>query len=232
MRRFLLIGWFVLSASAALGQQVRSGEAGFEEFRMLLGRAGYEAWVFDLREFLPDRYEIAVRVKEYVAGRDQGRDAVFHLGVNKMQLSDLPEESRAGIRPEQLVDSVAGTVCQAEQLTVGLYPSGTDSLAAVVFDLPTMGAGRHLLRLRGLTIPGLEGRTFYYYRMRPFRLEEKSAAGRFVPLLFYGSAWYDERSGLMRFCGERILEPDLSSELVGNVPHFFVIGLELTPSQE
>ena len=65
---------------------------------MLLGRAGYEAWVFDLREFLPDRYEITVRVKEYVAGRDQGRDAVFHLGDNKLQLSDLPEEARDGIR--------------------------------------------------------------------------------------------------------------------------------------
>ena len=176
MRRFLLIGWFVLTASAALGQQVRSGEAGFEEFRMLLGRAGYEAWVFDLREFLPDRYEITVRVKEYVAGRDQERDAVFHLGDNKLQLSDLPEEARAGIRPAQLVDPAAGTVSRAEQLTVGLYPSGSDSLAAVVFDLPTMGSGRHLLRLRGITIPGLEGRTFYNYRLGMVRRAERTDA--------------------------------------------------------
>ena len=74
-------------------------------------------------------------------------------------------------------------------------------------------------------------RTFYHYGARPFRIDGFEP-GRFIPLVFYGSFWYDERANLVRFCGEREIAPDLSSEIVANVPHFYVIGVVLTEKQE
>ena len=232
MRRLSIVLCALLLSSVAFGQQVRSREAGLEELRMLLRQAGYEAFSFDLREFLVGRYDVTVRVKEYAGGRDLERDRVFDLRSNKLMLTDFPAESQARIRPEEMADPAAGTYRQAERLTVGFYPSGVDSLASVVFDLAGMASSRVQLKLRGLSSPDAEGGTFYRYLVRPFRLDGRFEEGRFVPLLFYGSMWYDERFGVFRFCGEREIAPDLSNEIVGNVPHFFVIGLELTRRQQ
>lgn len=233
MRRLSIVLCALLLSSVAFGQQVRSREAGLEELRMLLRQAGYEAFSFDLREFLADRYDVTVRVKEYADGRDLECDRVFYLRSNKLMLTDFPAESRDGIRPDEMADPTTGTYRQAERLTVGFYPSGADSLASVVFDLAGMATSRAQLPLRGLARPGAEERTpFYRYLVRPFRLDAPLGEGRFVPLLLFGSMWYDARSGIFRFCGEREIAPDLSSEIVGRVPHFFVIGLELTRRQE
>lgn len=233
MRRLLSIACALLLSSAAFGQQVRSREAGLEELRMLLGQAGYEAFSFDLREFLAGRYDVTVRVKEYADGRDLERDRVFDLRSNKLMVSDFPAESQARIQPSEMADPATGTYRQAERLTVGFYPSGVDSLASVVFDLVGMATSRAQLQLRGLVRPGGGERApLYRYLVRPFRLDASLGEGRFIPLLFFGSMWYDERSGIFRFCGEREIAPDLSGEIAGRVPHFFVIGLELTRRQE
>lgn len=44
--------------------------------------------------------------------------------------------------------------------------------------------------------------------------------------------WFDAEHNLFRFCGENEIAPDLSGEIVGNIPHFYVIGIEFTPKQE
>jgi len=222
----------LLFAAAAFGQQVKSREAGFDEYKALLKQSGYEAFSFDLRDFLSDRYGIVVRIKEYVGGQDSGQDVAFHFRSNKTMVEDFPEEQRAEIREEEMVDPATGTYSWAETLTVGFYPSGVDSLASLVIDIPNRGTSRSVLELRGLPVPGVEGRILYRYNTRPFQLDGAFESGKFIPLVFYGSMWYDEKSGLFRFCGEREIAPDLSSDIVGHVPHFFVIGLELTREQK
>ena len=34
--------------------------------------------------------------------------------------------------------------------------------------------------------------------------------------------WFDAEHNLFRFCGENEIAPDLSGEIVGNIPHFYV----------
>lgn len=232
MRRLPIVVCALLLSSVAFGQQVRSREAGFEEFRTLLEYSGYEAFSFDLRDFLADRYDVTVRIKEYAGGRDMKRDKVIRMRSNKLMVSDFPAEQQAEILSGEMADPATHTYLQAERLTVGFYPSGVDSLANVLFDLVGMGSSRAQLTLRGLSTPDAPGSMFYSYQVRPFRFDEPFEEGRFIPLLFYGSMWYDERFGVFRFCGEREISPDLSSEIVGSVPHFFVIGLELARRQQ
>lgn len=44
--------------------------------------------------------------------------------------------------------------------------------------------------------------------------------------MLVGSAWYDPHIEMFRFCGESEIAPDLSSEILSHVPHFYVIGVE------
>lgn len=224
MRRLLLVICALFLASSVFGQQIKSREAGFEEFRTLLERTGYNAYSFDLTELLGDRYNITLSVKEYKDGKEV-KTTRKSLGSNKRMVTDFPEESRKKITPEQMADPATQTYRQAEKLTIGFYPSGTDTLARLVYDIPTMTTMGDVLTLQGIEQP--DAKTLYWYHQRPFIIDSFEP-GKFIPLVFYGSGWYDENVGCCRFCGESKIAADLSSEIVEKVPHFYVIGVEFT----
>lgn len=53
--------------------------------------------------------------------------------------------------------------------------------------------------------------------------------GKKIPLLLYGSMWHDSSlpKDAVRFCMERQLAPDFSSEAFTNMPHYYLIFVEL-----
>lgn len=66
---------------------------------------------------------------------------------------------------------------------------------------------------------------------KTYHVQLQIREGEFTPLLFYGSYWFDARANRFRFCGEKQIAPNLSSEIVERVPHFFVIGVQMTPME-
>ena len=54
--------------------------------------------------------------------------------------------------------------------------------------------------------------------------------GKKIPLLLYGSMWHDSSlpKDAVRFCMERQLAPDFSSEAFTNMPHYYLIFVEIT----
>ena len=63
------------------------------------------------------------------------------------------------------------------------------------------------------------------YNIMPFKVDgfEK---GKFVPLVLYAAPWWDENYEICRFCGKNELSPDMTSELLKDSPHYFVIGVK------
>lgn len=53
--------------------------------------------------------------------------------------------------------------------------------------------------------------------------------GKKIPLLLYGSMWHDASlpKDAVRFCMERQLAPDFSSEAFTSMPHYYLIFVEL-----
>lgn len=53
--------------------------------------------------------------------------------------------------------------------------------------------------------------------------------GKKIPLLLYGSMWHDANlpKDAVRFCMERQLAPDFSSEAFTSMPHYYLIFVEL-----
>lgn len=93
MLRLLSLVAALMSLLPAAAQHVASMECGLEEYRPLLSAAGFEAYAFDIRDFLKNegRYTVTLRVREYADGR-QIDSTDYVLGENKAFLTDYPEE--------------------------------------------------------------------------------------------------------------------------------------------
>ena len=88
-----------------------------------------------------------------------------------------------------------------------------------------IGAVRKLLSLKPQEVS--PGKSEYMYDHFPFSVDEVRL-GEFIPLVMFGSYWFDEEAGYFRFCGESELESDMSSKILSLIPHYYVIGIIVT----
>ena len=83
-------------------------------------------------------------------------------------------------------------------------------------------------RLKLYPVEGETRYVSYMYSSRPFRLDAAANADTVeIPLVFFGSGWYDKRFNVTRFCGESEIDPQLQAEIVKDVPHAYVVGMRL-----
>ena len=114
-----------------------------------------------------------------------------------------------------------------EKLVIGFAPSGNDTTAIYTFNFSEGRGFNGRLNLRAIYAPEAPTKSRYSYESRPFKLVPPFEKGKFIPLVLYGSYWYEPETGVSRFCGESIIKPDLSSDIVKNIPHFYVLGIKI-----
>ncbi len=114
-----------------------------------------------------------------------------------------------------------------EKLVIGFVPSGNDSTAIYSFNFSEGRGFNGRLNLRAIYAPEEPTKSRYSYESRPFELVPPFEKGKFIPLVLYGSYWYEPETGVSRFCGESIIKPDLSSDIVKSIPHFYVLGIKI-----
>lgn len=114
-----------------------------------------------------------------------------------------------------------------EKLVIGLSPSSNDS--TYVYSFQSVGGGgiNGTLKLQPIYAPEMPTEQSYRYESRPFELVSPVEAGKFIPLVLFGSFWYEPETGVSRFCGENLIKPDLTSEIVKSIPHFYVLGIKI-----
>lgn len=232
MKRLLLLIGALFIAASVEAQEITPADVTFDDMRTVLESAGFASYAYDLRSFLQDdgSYEVAIRIKEYDGDRALDNDRVLHLGSTRLLLSDFPEETRAEIPDSMLLDPERGIIREGGRLVLGRYPTGIDSISRWVFSLENGGRGSLQFDLKAVHAP--DQAPFYSYESRPFVMSGFES-GRFIPLLLFGSMWYDAQAGVFRFCGEREIDPDLTKGvIVKQVPHFYILGVELTAKQE
>lgn len=110
-----------------------------------------------------------------------------------------------------------------KRLLIGFSPMQTDSIKKMIFRIGNIGYSQPLKQYPISTPYGDEN----VYMARPFTTTDIKE-GEFIPLVMYGSYWYDEEQGCVRQCGERELLPDLSSDILSYIPHYYVIGIKVT----
>lgn len=181
---------------------------------------------FDLRPLLDTHYDITFYVDEYRHAEKQGRVHSFMFGSNIGSVTEYPEEQWEDIRREYHLAPDENEYDLIKAATL-VFRVKDDSLATISVGSP--GVGR--MSKSSLKLYPVEGYTQainYMYDSRPFRLESVTDGDTVeIPLVFFGSWWYDKRSNFIRFCGESEIDPQLQSQIVKDVPHSYVIGMRL-----
>ena len=118
------------------------------------------------------------------------------------------------------------TMSLDEKLIIGFVPSDNDSIARYVFRFDDVRGVSSRLYLKPICDPQHPEEKWYMYNSRPFELTAPIEKGKFIPLVLYGSYWFDPDCNACRFCGDNFIKPDLSSDIVKYIPHFFVLGIK------
>ena len=219
----LLSLWMAASVSA---QSLKKQEATMEDYLPLLQVSGYQVYSFDISEFLDDTYHFSFKIKEYVNREEVQGDGHSSVFSNRMMIAEFPEESQKSILEEgSAVDPEKGIYRQAKKLTIGFVPSKVDSTRIVRISLDGMGELRKPLKLKPLKAPNSD-KLSYSYESRPF-VVDKFEEGKFIPLVFFGSYWLDEKYGFFRFCGALEIGADMGQEYIESTPHYYAIGVEI-----
>lgn len=120
-------------------------------------------------------------------------------------------------------DFYCTTPLAEKRLLIGFSPMQTDSIKKMIFRIGNIGYSQPLIQYPISTPYGDE----FLYLARPFKITDFKE-DEFIPLVMYGSYWYDEEQGCVRQCGEREILPDLSSDILNYIPHYYVIAIKIT----
>lgn len=114
-----------------------------------------------------------------------------------------------------------------EKLVIGFAPSSNDSTYVYSFQSVGGGGFNATLKLQPVFAPEMPTKQAYRYESRPFELVSPVETGKFIPLVLFGSYWYEQETSVSRFCGDKLIKPDLSSDIIKSIPHFYVLGIKI-----
>lgn len=187
----------------------------------VLQAMGVEMYKFDLRKFQDKTYNFSLYVDEYTKGEGKERIKNVFFGSNKRSMTD--EDIAVILKYDstrmEFLDFENKLMFSKQEVSIIIRP-GTDSTA--IFHIDLLNAGSMGLPFK---LHILEGQKKAIYYSRPFEITEYDDAEPDIPLMLYGSAWID--GDIQRFCGEITIQKDLSSDIVEDIPHFYVIGLKI-----
>ena len=225
---FIILAGVVFSFNAN-AQALKRTEPDFSDYIPLLNAAGYDVYTFDISSLKDETYNIEFDIREYAKGAlvedPLKNERPRFILRNRRMLSDFPEDYWDEIIAEgPIYDLDKGILTLGEKISIGFAPSA-DSLRTLNLMVENIGAVRKLLSLKPQEVS--PGKSEYMYDHFPFSVDE-IRLGEFIPLVMFGSYWFDEEAGYFRFCGESELESDMSSKILSLIPHYYVIGIIVT----
>ena len=216
----------LLGNSESHAQQLRSSTPVADDYILLLQNYGFELFKFDISSFAEDTYNVTFVIKEYkdnVEVESGGFDIIIS---NRVMLSEFSIEEQQRVKDCNMeIDAPEDGVFRlSKDLSIGFVPSPCDSLRFLSLALSRTGEARMPLKRYPICKP--DGTAEYSYTTRPFTINTFQL-GEFIPLVLYGSFWWDNDAGCTRCCGESVIAPDFSSEILKYIPHYYIIGVEI-----
>ena len=237
MKKTLLIAFLSVISFASRAQEVKPIEASIEDYIALLNQNGYQAYSFDISPMKDTTYQVHFEVREYVADnlepvsiQPYGLQLKNRTMVKDFFWRELSEEEVAEIKAAS-VDYENGVYSRSEKITVGFLPCENDSTKVGRVFLDNQGNFGFSLKLKPINHYGTyDNQVIYHYRTLPFK-PSAFEEGKFIPLAAYTSFWFDAKYNIIRSCGATELDPDMSTEILKDTPHYYVIGVVFTKVQ-
>ncbi|MGN1210904.1 MAG: DUF5041 domain-containing protein [Candidatus Cryptobacteroides sp.] len=212
-------------------QEIKKIDASLQDYVELLNTKGYLSIPFDVSFLKDSTYIFTFEVKEYTGGQETEISSQKYGSLkNRTMVSDLMWRERSKEEMEEIkhysCDYENGVYSCAEKIMIGFTPNDADTVAYARISVENMGAMSVSMKLKPVDRPLYE-KPLYQYLPRPFK-PSKFEEGKFIPLVLYCSFWYDARFNIVRCCGEKEIDPLMTSEILKDSPHYYVIGVRIT----
>lgn len=224
MKRLFLLGLLMLSAVIGRAQLIKSQSATADDFIPLLESKGYNVFSFDITPLAEENATFSFEpvIKHYVGGKEV--DDVHNFGItftNREMLSRYSAEKQAEMLADgKAYDAEKGIAELHEKLLVSFSPLENKFGRVMSFKVGKFGLD---LQLTFKEVFDQNGNPNTSFGVRPFKIDNIKV-GEYHPLALLGTYWWDENTHLFRFCGEDILSPDMSDDIIKFIPEFYVIG--------
>ena len=178
---------------------------------------------FDLKEFLNEKYKFTAYIDEYSPNKEPKRIYNNNLGNNIKSLSEIPEEHQKEFRKIKQIPEGKNEWENIKEISIYLRKQN-DSVAAFTINIPEVLIANKRVPLQQLKT---ENFSTYFYRPRPFKFNATEIKESLeIPLVLYASAWVDEKYKIIRFCGEKEIDPEMNAKILKHVPHYYIIGIK------
>ena len=134
----------------------------------------------------------------------------------------IREYNQQGMTDEKSLPEFGEGNTIPKSLSIGFSRKQSDSIVTVTLRSDHQDSSQSKLILK--PVPDAP-QTLYLYEKIPYRLSSLSI-DTFIPLVLYGSFWWDSDYKMCRFCGETELteEEAKASGYFENSPHYYIIG--------
>ena len=228
-RIFTTVAALVISLASWAQDSLKIGseEPQMEDVLTLLDAMDIYMYRFNAEEFLKHKYNVSFFVDEYRDGVKKERTNTLHMGANIQTVKIYPQEQWDAARKQQGLGPDEDDFVRIKTISI-IVRKNSDTTVMATFASPD--AGRMGVSLKQYPA-GPD--SVYFYSSRPFTLEAVPDTGAVeIPLVLYGSGWYDERYNIVRFCGESRIDPQLKADILKNLPHYYILGVTFTPKEE
>ena len=222
-KQTIITAMLALVAMAGQGQTIKRVEASLEDFMEHMAMYGYEVFTYDISSLRDSVSGFTIVIREY---NQQGMidEKKLYGFRTKTMISDFNEQDQKSIYEEKDGDDMErGIYRLSKSLSIGFSPIQSDSIETITLRSSRNDASPWKLILK--PIPGAP-QTVYRYQKAPYQPTSFSL-DTFIPLVFYGSFWWDEQAKGWRFCGETELteEKAKTSDYFKYCPHYYIIGV-------
>ena len=228
---FFLNLFAIITLSA---QSIKQIEPNYQDYISLLNESGYMVYSYDISELKDSTYQINLVIKEYELGKEEPikiHDFKHGTLKNRLLVKDFMWRELSDDELEDLKnnsdDFENGIFRLSDKISIGFLPVENDSIERFKLRVDNIGTLGSQLKLRKV-FDGHDSDGEYLYGMKPF-LTSSFIPNTFIPLALYGSYWYDEQFDIVRFCGEREIDPELKAEILKDSPHYYIIGVIFKP---
>lgn len=222
MKRNIITILLALCALAGQAQMVKRASVTPEDFMEHMRMCGYEVFTYDISSLRDSVSSFDIVIREYNR-QEMVEEETLDGFRTKTMISDFNEKDQQEIYAENNADDTErGIYRLSKTIAIGFTPVKSDSIEAITLQSSRNDASHWTLKMK--PIPDAP-RKVYRYRMVPYQ-PNTFCLDTFIPLVFYGSFWWDGTSKIIRFCGETELNEKTakSSNFFKYCPHYYIIG--------
>jgi len=207
MNKYLSLVCFLLSVVICNAQTFPASinPSTAEDYVVLLQKCGYMSYSADISVLLKEKdiFWIEPVIRHYKNGELQENTFDFGVKFSNRDSKTMCDNVRVGFAPD--------TNKMFRYLNFYVTETGAISMPLIFDEQNNPETGE-------------SSNTYGYCQFSV----DNITLNTFIPIAMCGTYWYDKDLEGFRFCGEDVLNPNMSADILKMIPEYYLIGMEIS----